>query len=243
MDEDFLDVTAKPSKLVYILAILIIIILALLGYYFIFAKDNFTLKDRTIEAGTTLKTDVNYYIKKKGIDKSKVTLNLKKVNINKPGKYKISASYKGKVKYAYITVEDTTPPKFKTKKLVVEKGNHSFYLGEFLSKCEDVSKPCLVNYKNENDEAKLDKVGTYEITIVVSDVYNNEKDAKVTLEVVSEGEAPNLDDDEYLNDEENVKNSDSDEDETIKSDSDEKNTVRYKNNKDDREQEMSDFVD
>ena len=80
-----------------------------------------------------LKEDVNFYIKKKSIDKSKVSLNLKKVNINKPGEYEISASYKGKIKTATVTVVDTTPPKFKTKKLVVEKGNHSFYLGNFLS--------------------------------------------------------------------------------------------------------------
>ena len=67
MDEDFLDVTAKTSKLSYIFLILVIVIIAALGYYFIFEKDNFTLKDTTIEAGTKLKEDVSFYIKKIGL--------------------------------------------------------------------------------------------------------------------------------------------------------------------------------
>ena len=226
MDEDFLDVTTSTSKLTYFFVILVFIVIAGLGYYFIFVRNNFTLRERTVEAGEKLNTKVSYYVRGKGINSNKVKLNLSKVNTNKVGKYKYTASYYGKVKTSYISVEDTKAPVFKTKELSVEEGDTSFYLGDFLTKCDDASKPCLVNYKNKRDEDKVNKVGTYKITIVVSDVYNNEKTAKVTLNVVEPGTLEKSD----------TKYDEVTEESTEESSSDNQNS-------DDQEQIMDDFVE
>ena len=188
-----------------------------------------------LEIGSHLSTSPSTYISKKTIDLKKVKLDLSKVNNKKVGTYKYYATYHGKRHEGEIKVVDTKPPKFTTQQLDVEVGDNSFYLGDFLKTCRDYSKPCLVSYKNPNDERKVNKIGTYNIKIVVSDVYNNKKDASVILNVVEEGTLEEKSTDYDF--ESTKKDTDSD------SDSLESSSKTSKSSKQDGEQEMDDFIE
>jgi len=237
MDEDFLDVTAKTNKLYVIFIILLIGLFMFGGYYFLFVKNNFNLKTKKLEIGSHLSTSPATYISKKTIDLKKVKLDLSKVNPKKVGTYKYYATYNGKKHVGEIKVVDTTPPKFTTKELDVEVGDNTFYLGDFLKTCKDYSKPCLVSYKNPRDEKKVNKIGTYNIKIIVSDVYNNKKETEVTLNVVEEGtlEENNSTYDFEDLDDSSIKKESSTESSSTKS--------KSKTSKQEGEQEMDDFID
>lgn len=187
MDADFLDVTEKGNK--KILFVIIVIILAVLafGYFFVFQKVHFSLKKVTVELGSEVSTDVNDYLTKKAVDTAGYTLNVKNVDSNTVGEYTYTVTYNKRSKTGKVEVKDTTPPVFTTKEVSVEAGDEDFYLGDMLATCEDVSKPCLVSLKNDSDHDKFATVGTYNIPIYVADVYNNKKEATVTVKVVETG--------------------------------------------------------
>ena len=238
MDEDFLDVTQKTNKLFALLIILLIILFVASGYYLLFIRNNFNLENKKIEVGSHLSTSPSTYISKRTIDYKKVKLDLSRVKSKKVGTYKYYATYHGKRHEGQIEIIDTKPPKFTTKELDVEVGDNTFYLGEFLKTCKDYSKPCLVSYKNPADEKKVNKIGTYNIKIVVSDVYNNKEEAEVTLNVVEEGTLEKKDIDyDFENTEKTSENESSD----TKSSDETSNT--NKSSKQEHEQEMDDFVD
>lgn len=187
MDADFLDVTESSNKKIAFVLITLTIAILVFGYFFVYQKFHFALKTVEIEINSELSTDVNDYLKKKVVDKSGYKLNISKVKVDTIGDYEYTIKYNNREKKGKVKVVDTTPPTFETQSMKVEVGDENVFLGNFLSKCEDDSKPCLVTFKNESDEKKLNTVGTYNITIEVSDLYKNKKEAVVTLEVVEKG--------------------------------------------------------
>lgn len=187
MDADFMDVTEKGNKKIAVILILIIIGILVFGYFFVYQKNHFALKNITLEIGDTLSTDINYFLKKSVVDTAGYKLDTSKVNNNEIGEYTYTITYSGKTSTGKVKVVDTKPPVFTTKELSVEVGDEDFFLGDFLTSCEDLSKPCIVTLKNEKDEEKFSKVGVYDIKIVVEDVYKNKSEATVKLNVVEKG--------------------------------------------------------
>lgn len=187
MDEDFLDVTSSGNKLIAIIFILVIIAISIFGYFFVFQKYHFSLKDVDYEIGESLNEDINHYLKKSVVDTSGYKLDLSKVKNTEIGTYSYKVTYNNRTKKGIINIKDTTPPVFSTKELSVEVGDDNFYLGNALETCEDASMPCLVTFKNESDESKLNTPGTYSVDIVVSDIYKNKKETNIILIVVPEG--------------------------------------------------------
>lgn len=186
MDEDFLDVT-ENSKKVWIFFIFIVVLIVILGYFLIFRKFNFGAKTVQLEYGSTLSENVEDYLTKKVVNPKDYKLNTSNVNPNEIGSYTYTITYNNITKKGTVNVEDTTPPDFTLQEFIVEEGSETYYLGDFLATCEDVSKPCLVSLKNEKDESLFNKVGTHTIDIVVTDLYGNKKEGQATLKVVEKG--------------------------------------------------------
>lgn len=186
-DEDFKDVTESGNSLVVFSFILIIIGLAVFGYFFILQKVNFAPKTVTVELGSTLSLDVNDYLLKKKVDTSGFSLNLNKVDTSEIGTYQYTISYNKIVRKGNVKVVDSTPPTFEVKNVKIEATEDNFYLGSFLSSCDDASLPCLVSLKNDSDYAKFKTPGIYNIKIVVADIFDNKKETEVEVEVVEKG--------------------------------------------------------
>lgn len=185
MDEDFLDVT-ESSKKIGIILILIILTILIAGYFLVFKKFYFSLKTVEVELGSSVSENVEDYLNQKGASLKDYELDISKVNVNEVGEYTYTVTYNKTTKKGKVKVVDTTPPEFTVQELVIESGE-DYYLGDFLASCEDLSKPCLVNLKNEKDESKFSIVGTHSIDIVVTDIYGNAGYSSVSLKVVEEG--------------------------------------------------------
>lgn len=186
MEEDFLDVTEGSKKIGIILTLFIIVIIVL-GYFFIYKNFRFDLRTIEVELGDTLSDNVEDYLKGKVQNPHAYKLNLSDVKVDEPGTYTYTVTYNKIKKKGKIKISDTTPPEFTTRDITIEKGAEDFYLGSFLETCEDVSKPCLVTLKNDKDEKYLNEIGTHKLDIVISDLYGNKVDARVNLTVVEAG--------------------------------------------------------
>ncbi len=186
MDEDFKDVTENSKKMV-IIFVMIIIIFALLGYFFIFKKYHFAVRNLEHELGENLSQNVEDYITGTSVKAKNYKLDLSGVNKDEVGEYTYKITYNKSTKKGKIKVVDKTAPKYELQDLVIEEGNEDYYLGDFLLECIDMSKPCLVTLKNNNDEAKFKTPGTHQIKIVIKDLYGNKTDAVGTLKVVPKG--------------------------------------------------------
>ncbi len=186
MDEDFKDVTTN-SHHVAIIFFLVIIAILIGGYFLVFKPRHFSLKTMEVELGVDIPESVEDYLNTYGGELKDYTLNISKVDKDTIGEYTYTVSNGKITKNGTLKIVDTTAPKFTLKEMVIEEGNEEYYLGDFLSTCDDASKPCLVSLKNSKDESKFKELGTHEIDIEVADVYGNKKGAKATLKVVEKG--------------------------------------------------------
>lgn len=185
MDEDFLDVT-ESSKKVGIILLIIILLIAVAGYFLVFKRFYFSLKTVEVELGSNLSTDVADYLNQSNSSSKNFKLDISSINKDVVGEYTYTVTYNNITKKGKLKIVDTTPPEFTLQELIVEEGS-DYYLGDFLATCEDLSKPCLVNLKDESDEVKFSTVGSYSIGITVSDLYGNSKSATASLKVVDAG--------------------------------------------------------
>lgn len=198
MDEDFLDVTEK-SRHTWAIFLLVIVVLALCGYFFVFKKLHYSLKTVEVEFGETPSDDVRDYLKGEVVNYYEYILDTSRVNSLEVGEYIYYVSHNKTRKKGIIKVVDTKAPEFTLQEATVEEGETDFYLGDFLESCEDASKPCLVNFKNSKDDSKFNEVGRHEVDIEVSDIHGNKTEAKAILNVVKKGtyEDPKSKDLEY----------------------------------------------
>lgn len=186
MDADFIDVT-KSSKHVVVIFFLVILVIAVLGYFLVFKKYTFSVRTIELELGEALPTEIEDYLTKKVQDPKSYTLDTAGVKVDEVGEYTYTITHNKITRKGKVKVEDTTPPEFTLKTLTIEEGSLDYYLGDFLETCEDASDPCLVTLKNKGDEDKFGKIGTYDIEIEIADLYGNKKTAKGNLNVVEKG--------------------------------------------------------
>lgn len=207
MDEDFLDVN-EQSHHIAIIFVLVILVVAIGGYFLVFKKTYFSLRTLEIEIGDTLSKEVDDYLKSRpgSIDDYKIDTSA--VKTDEVGEYTYTVTYKKSTKKGKIKVVDTTPPEFTTKELVIEEGNSDYYLGDLLESCIDASKPCLVSLKNSSDGDKYKEVGTHTLEIEVADLYGNKKTGEATLRVVAKGSYidPRTEDLVYASNSKNIDN-------------------------------------
>lgn len=188
MDEEFYFEESNPKKSIIKFFIILFVLLILFLCFMLFKyKRTFNVKNIKIEVGTILDNDVDKYITNEIVNRDDYTLYLGKIptidgKVSEVGTYDYKVKYKNIVKKGKIEVVDTKEPVVELTDLTIGV-NESYLVDEFLTKCEDYSKPCKITYKNESDANKQDKAGTYNIKLVISDQYDNkiEKEAKLIV--------------------------------------------------------------
>lgn len=187
MDQDFYIEETSPLKIFITILVFILIIAGGLYYYYNYRKENVVkLKNITVELGMPLSKDINSYIEcaypeRYKLDLSNISID-ENGNTNSTGEYSYKIIKNNEIKKGKLYVKDTTPPVVETQELTVGV-NEEFDPSEFVSKCDDLSLPCIVKYKN-NSEAKINNnEGTYNIDIIVSDNEGNSIKKNVTLHV------------------------------------------------------------
>lgn len=176
-----------------LIILLLILLVAAIGfgvYYFLtMAKDVsnnlITTKEVKVELGNPLSNNIDDYAVINGYNKNDCKLNLDNVNINKVSTYKYMVTC-GKVsEEGTIIVDDTTKPKVVTNDLTLLP-NATLNAEDFIEECADATK---CSYEFKTDITDLTKTtGEYDITIIVSDEYNNQ--TEVTAKLIVSRNAP-----------------------------------------------------
>ena len=172
-----------------IIVVLLIILIAAIGfgvYYFLsMAKSSanqasIVLKDVKLELGNTMSSNIDDYATITGYDKNSCTIDLSSVDVNKVSSYKYQVTCGKVVQEGTIIVDDSESPKVTTQDVVLLP-NATLNAEDFIEKCTDASS---CSYKFAEDYTGLtEKVGEYEVQLVVSDNFNNETKVNAKLTV------------------------------------------------------------
>lgn len=179
----------ENSNYTKIKIIIIILVLLSAGVYFFYYSSKNTLRLRTVsyEVGSKISDDVSKYIKSNIESPDDYHINLNSVPVSngiitKVGEYEYSVTYKKVTKTGKIKVIDTTAPTVRIDNLNISI-NDTYQADDFLTICDDYSKPCLVSFENEKDADLAGKEGKYNINIIISDSYKNKVTKSVTLTI------------------------------------------------------------
>lgn len=189
MDNDFYFEESNPrkSKLIFVIIILVfscfcVGLVVLRGKYTLNVK-----KDLVFEVGSTLTKDVSLFVNNKVTDESDYQLLFTSVPIEDDvlttvGEYTFKVKYKNITKKGIIKVVDTVAPIVEVTDLTIGV-DEELDLNNFITKCEDYSMPCKVDYKDSKDASKSESIGEYTLDIVISDLVGNKVTKTVNLEV------------------------------------------------------------
>lgn len=189
MDQDFYFEESNPRKTRVVIVILVLIFIFVVGAL-LYARSRYTLnikKDLKFEVGSNVSNDVRDYVKNKVVDENDYTIMLSGVQqddgvFNKVGDYTFKIKYKNITKTGYIKVVDTVAPNVEVSELTVGV-DEEFLPDDFVTLCDDYSKPCKVEYVNNDDEDLNKKEGSYKLELKISDSENNSIKKEVTLNV------------------------------------------------------------
>lgn len=179
MENEFYFEDTSPKKVKTIVAILGIILLLFIVVFIIYTrKHTLSIRNELVfELGSKVPSDVTKYVSNKVIDSNDYQLILNKVsisdgNFDKVGKYTFKVKYKNITRTGSLLVKDTIKPEVELESLTVGL-NETYIPDDFLSVCEDKSKPCKVTFKNEDDADLSKKTGTYKVDLLVKDAVGN----------------------------------------------------------------------
>ena len=186
MEEEFYVETGNKKKYI-LLTITIVVIIAVC--LFLYKKYIFNAKTKVVfEVGDKMTYELSDYVNNTILDKDKYKLivddHLKVEDgiITSAGNYTFTIKYNGKSTKVDVEVKDTKAPDVEVQDLTVGL-NEEFDTDEFVSVCNEYSKPCVVSYKNESDVDLYKKEGTHKVTIIIKDLYDNSVTKNVTLTV------------------------------------------------------------
>ena len=168
------------NKLITVI-LLLFIFLELFSIYKITTMATFELKQTvfTYELGQEVSQNIEDYVICPDRIKKSLTLNLKRVNLNKVGNYNASIEYAGRDYDFKIKIVDTKKPTVKLKKLVYYVNpNQPLYAKNTVAEVNDASLTQIYFLKKENSEELVkeksyEKVGTYIERVVVRDEQGN----------------------------------------------------------------------
>ena len=168
------------NKLITVI-LLLFIFLELFSIYKIATMATFELKQTvfTYELGQEVSQNIDDYVICPDRIKKSLTLNLKRVNLNKVGNYNASIEYAGRDYDFKIKIVDTKKPTVKLKKLVYYVNpNQPLYAKKTVAEVNDASLTQIYFLKKENSEELVkeksyEKVGTYIERVVVRDEQGN----------------------------------------------------------------------
>ena len=161
--------------------LLLFIFLELFSIFKITTMATFELKQTvfTYELGQEVSQNIEDYVICPDRIKKSLTLNLKRVNLNKVGNYNASIEYAGRDYGFKIKIVDTKKPTVKLKKLVYYVNpNQPLYAKNTVAEVNDASLTQIYFLKKENSEELVkeksyEKVGTYIERVVVRDEQGN----------------------------------------------------------------------
>ena len=168
------------NKLITVI-LLLFIFLELFSIFKITTMATFELKQTvfTYELGQEVSQNIEDYVICPDRIKKSLTLNLKRVNLNKVGNYNASIEYAGRDYGFKIKIVDTKKPTVKLKKLVYYVNpNQPLYAKNTVAEVNDASLTQIYFLKKENSEELVkektyEKVGTYIERVVVRDEQGN----------------------------------------------------------------------
>ena len=168
------------NKLITVI-LLLFIFLELFSIFKITTMATFELKQTvfTYELGQEVSQNIDDYVICPDRIKKSLTLNLKRVNLNKVGNYNASIEYAGRDYDFKIKIVDTKKPTVKLKKLVYYVNpNQPLYAKKTVAEVNDASLTQIYFLKKENSEELVkeksyEKVGTYIERVVVRDEQGN----------------------------------------------------------------------
>ena len=168
------------NKLITVI-LLLFIFLELFSVFKITTMATFELKQTvfTYELGQEVSQNIDDYVICPDRIKKSLTLNLKRVNLNKVGNYNASIEYAGRYYDFKIKIVDTKKPTIKLKKLVYYVNpNQPLYAKNTVAEVNDASLTQIYFLKKENSEELVkeksyEKVGTYIERVVVRDEQGN----------------------------------------------------------------------
>ena len=185
IDEDFYFEESNPKK-VFLTCLFIFFFLGIGAgaYYYFSGRNNINLKKIAIELGDKVPSEISTYIKSGNyqgysLDVSGIHVD-ENGNTDSVGEYSYKIIKENKVLKGKIIVKDTTSPIAEVQELTVGL-NEDFDVEEFLISCEDLSEVCYTSYSNSKQEEYINEEGTYEISLKITDKYNNEIIKKTKL--------------------------------------------------------------
>ena len=166
MEKDYRNVRI----IVFIIIILILIIILSKACN---KKVTKVRKSITIEAGTSFPSDDSYFEKlNEKIENVKILDNGKRISDTKVGVYDVEIVTSSNVYNTKLNIIDTTSPSLKLKPLEINKGEE-YTINDFIDTCSDNNDiDCILKFKDEKMSEYKD-IGTYDITIIASDINNN----------------------------------------------------------------------
>lgn len=190
MEEDFYIEDSNPKKVIFSIIIFFLIIGALVGlfYFYRFKNEVFIKSNIKLELGSEISKDVNFYLKKEVKNTDDYDIDLSNVpvvdgKLSEVGKFTIRIKHNNKYKSKKISVVDTTKPEVAVQDLKVGV-NEDYDIGDFVTKCEDLSRPCAVYYENDSSAELQKNKGEYKFDIKICDSYNNCVISPVKLSVL-----------------------------------------------------------
>lgn len=190
MEEEFYIEDNNPKKIIFSIIVFVLIIGISIALFFIYRfKNEIHIRNNIkLELGESLNNDINYYLtrKVKNLDDYDIDLsNIPVVDgkISEVGKFIIKIKYNNKSKAKTIKVVDTTKPEIAVQDLKIGV-NEDYDIGDFVTKCEDLSRPCGVYYVDDASSELQKNKGDYKFDIKICDSYNNCVTTPVKLSVV-----------------------------------------------------------
>lgn len=188
MEEIYIEQTSPKTIFKTILLILFVLGILIGGYLYFHNRNILRVKNIVVEIGEELPSNIEIYVKNDIRNINDYEINLSSIPVDSNGKtteigkYSYIVKYDSQVKKGKIEVKDTTPPEVTLKPLTVGV-SEEFLLDDFIQSCNDLSLPCKVSLKNENDSKLFNKVGIHTIEVKVNDKYNNSviKEVKVIV--------------------------------------------------------------
>ncbi len=181
----------KPlSKTTIILMAVLLILVIGCGVYFVLngskanvSKVSIVANDMFLDLGKPLSTKIADYGSVQGYDINNCTLDTSKVDLTKMGSYEYKITCGPTVKTGTIVLQDNVAPEVTVREVMVVPGA-ALKLEDFIVSCEDFTS---CSYELADSTQDLDTLteteGTYEVEILVSDEYENQKKVVATLVV------------------------------------------------------------
>lgn len=189
MDDFYYEDTSGKSVVIKLLVGLVIVACVVLLSIYLINRGKLNVKTIKLEVGSAIPTNVSSYVKGEIKDADEYTVKVNGYNLGdettKTGEIEFTVTHIRETKKGTIKIVDTKAPKVEASDLTVGVGE-KYSLDEFITSCEDYSKPCDVTSKNETDDEKSSTAGEYSISLTIADQAGNKVKKNVKL-IVKEG--------------------------------------------------------